>query len=261
MIDLRSYAALDAEPIPYNRFARAYDDMMSHVDYQRWTEYVLRLFELYRAQPRRVLDIGCGTGEIALPLAARGYEMIGIDRAPGMLAEARRKANRAQLSVEWIQADMRDFQIDEPCGAALCLYDSINYMLSREELRQAFEQTREALLPGGLFIFDIISEKNIVAHFDRKTFSENRPDYTFIWKNRYSKLEKMCRTELTFFYRAGDQFERYVETHTQRIFEVKEAKETLKEAGFQFLSAFNAWTTQKYDWRSDRINITARKPF
>ena len=253
-------ALSDAEPIPYNRFAKAYDEMMEHVDYEGWVRYILMLFDRYNVQPVRALDLGCGTGQIAVPLAQKGYSIVGVDRAPGMLQAAREKADQAGVQIEWIEADMRGFTLNEPCGAALCLYDSINYMRSEDELRQTFQQVRNALKPGGIFLFDIISEKNITSYFDRKTFSENRPDYTFIWKNRYTQFDKTCRTELTFFYREGNDFKRYIETHVQRIFEVREVKQALKQTGFQFLDAFAAWTTRKYDRMSDRINIAARKP-
>ena len=59
MIDLELGRAAEYEHIPYNRFAVAYDEMMSHVDYRRWVKYIGELFELYGVQPKRVLDLAC----------------------------------------------------------------------------------------------------------------------------------------------------------------------------------------------------------
>ncbi len=260
MHDLELGDASEFEAIPYNRFAYAYDDMMAHVDYGRWVRYIADLFELYDAKPRRILDLACGTGSVAIPLAQHGFEVVGIDRAPGMLDVAARKAERAGAEVEWAEGDMRDLGIDAEYDAVVCLYDSVNYMLSAAELKMAFESVSRALRPGGLFIFDVISERNILRHFHSKTFAENHPEYTFVWKNVYTKYDKVCRTEITFFYR-GDNgaFSRSVESHVQRIFELREIRAALKQTGLKYLSAFDAWSMTKYDRHSDRINVTARK--
>ena len=248
------------EHIPYNRFALAYDDMMSHVDYGRWVNYVGDLFRLYGVEPRRVLDLACGTGSVAIPLAQSGYEVVGIDRAPGMLEVAKAKSERAHVDIDWREGDMRDLGMATAFDAVICLYDSVNYMLSAAELEMAFDSVGKALSPGGLFIFDVISERNILRHFHGKTFAENHPEYTFVWKNVYTKYDKVCRTEITFFYRDDDGgVSRSVESHVQKIFELRDIRSALKRAGLKYLSAFEAWTLTKYDRHTDRINITARK--
>ncbi|GIX06004.1 MAG: methyltransferase [Candidatus Poribacteria bacterium] len=246
--------------IPYRRFAYAYDRMMSNVDYDRWVRYMVELFEYYGPMPRRVLDLACGTGSIAIPLAQRGFQVTGIDRAPEMLEVAEKKAKRAGVSVEWRVGDMRNFTVEDPFDAVLCLYDSINYALTREELEAVFESVHRALVPGGLWIFDVTTEHNIVEHFHGETFSENHPDFTYIWKNVYLRTEKICRTELTFFLRnESGSFDRYIELHLQKIFEVGEIKRSLDRTGFHLLSAFDAWTFSKHRRDSDRINFTARR--
>lgn len=260
MMDLELGNASEYEAIPYNRFAHAYDEMMSHVDYLRWVNYLGDLFERYGVSPLRVLDLACGTGSVAIPLAQKGYEVVGIDRAPGMLEVAERKARIAQVDVDWREGDMRDLGIEAEFDAVICLYDSVNYMLSMAELNMAFESVGAALRPGGVFIFDVISERNILRHFHSKTFAENHPEYTFIWKNVYTKYDKVCRTEITFFYRGVDAtFQRCVESHVQKIFELRDIRAALKRGGLKYLSAFDAWTFTKYDRHSDRINVTARK--
>ncbi len=67
------------------------------------------------------LDVGCGTGRHSIELARRGYRPTGIDMSAGMLAEARRNAGEAGVTVEWVKADAKDFAFDEPFDAAICL--------------------------------------------------------------------------------------------------------------------------------------------
>ncbi|MDA1192243.1 MAG: class I SAM-dependent methyltransferase [Candidatus Poribacteria bacterium] len=249
-----------SDRIPYSGFAFAYDDMMQNVDYKRWVNYMIDLFEHYDVKPERVLDLACGTGSIAVPLASMGYEVTGIDRAKEMIEVGESKARRQQVAVEWKVGDMRRFKVDRPFDAVLCLYDSINYALDYEELNSVIKRVHDALEPDGLFIFDITTERNIVEHFHLQTFAENRGDYSYVWKNIYAKYDKICRTELTFFLRKeGGLFERHVEMHLQKIFEMNELKKALKDNGFQYLSAFEAWSFARPTRNADRINITARK--
>ena len=60
---------------PYTKFAYAYDKMMENVDYDRWARYIRELFDMYGPNPRRVLDIACGTGQVTVRLAKAGYEL------------------------------------------------------------------------------------------------------------------------------------------------------------------------------------------
>jgi ubiquinone/menaquinone biosynthesis C-methylase UbiE len=251
---------MDSGVLPYSRFAFAYDDMMANVNYRRWVTYVTELFRHYDAKPRRILDLACGTGSVAVPLAQMGYEVTGLDRAQEMMDVGEAKAKRANVRVEWVQGDMRSFRFDTLFDAVLCLYDSINYALNLDEFRQVCECVWRALQPDGLFIFDVTTERNIVEHFHLQTYAENEPNYSYVWKNVYSRYDKICRTELTFFLRAEDgRYERHIETHLQKIFEVGEMRRVLETVGFDFLSAFDAWSFTRFHRNSDRINITARK--
>jgi len=244
---------------PYTRFAYAYDEIMSNVDYIRWTNYMEELFASYNCHPRKVLDLACGTGQASVLLAQRGYDVWGVDRAEEMLEIARRKSERLNLDIKLTQGDMRSFSLSEQFDAVLCLYDSINYVLDKNELAQVFSRVYDVLVPEGLFIFDVTTERNIVKHFHLQTFAENDEDFSYIWKNAYSTRDKICRTVLTFFLREGEHFRKYEELHLQKIFEVSEVEKTLKSTGFKMLSAFDCFSFHRWHRNSDRINFTARK--
>ena len=69
----------------------------------------------------RVLDVGCGTGRHAVPLARRGCRMVGIDLSRGMLRQAQAAAKRASVAVDWVQADAALFATADRFDAAYCL--------------------------------------------------------------------------------------------------------------------------------------------
>jgi 2-polyprenyl-3-methyl-5-hydroxy-6-metoxy-1,4-benzoquinol methylase len=84
-------------------------------------EIVFLLDELSLPPGSRILDVGCGTGRHAVPLAQAGYRVMGVDLSSGMLAEARRHAEQAGVQVEWLQADAADLKLAPQFDAALCL--------------------------------------------------------------------------------------------------------------------------------------------
>ncbi len=244
---------------PYTRFAAAYDKMMENVDYRRWADYVEKLFAFYDFRPKRVLDIACGTGSTTILLAEKGYVMSGTDRAAEMLFWAREKAERRGVHLNLWQQDMRELTVAQPYDAALCLYDSINYIITAEEMERVFAKVSEALVPRGMFIFDVTTEYNIVQHFHRKTFAESYKDFSYIWRNMYIPSERVCKTVLTFFLPEDDAYHKYEELHMQKIYSVAQIKKLLEQTGYKLLSSFDAFTFNKWHKTSERINFTAVK--
>ncbi len=109
--------------------------------------------------PGRIIDLACGTGTLAIALAQAGYNVTGLDLSEPMLAQAKRKQQaldlKNELSLTWLQGDMRYFLTDTPYDAVLCHHDSLNHLSNETELRAVFLQAAQALKPGGLFLFDL----------------------------------------------------------------------------------------------------------
>jgi len=243
----------------YTSFAFAYDEMMQNVDYVRWADYIDRIFALYNYRPKRLLNIACGTGAIDIILSNKGYDMSGIDLAFEMLMWAKKKADARGINLNLWQQDMRQLTVAKPFDAALCLYDSINYIVTEEDLKLVFDKVYDALVPDGMFIFDVTTEYNIVKHFHRQTFAENYDNFSYIWKNVYLHKDKLCKTVLTFFLKDGDHYHKYDELHIQKIYSVDQVKDLLNDAGFKMLSAFETFSFDKWRRTSERINFTAVK--
>ena len=75
-----------------------------------------------------------------MALARRGYRVIGVDRSPEMLAVAEEKARRAGVGIFFTCQDLREFELAEPADAAICLFDSLNYLTGDGDLEKAFRQ-------------------------------------------------------------------------------------------------------------------------
>ena len=97
-----------------------------------------------------VLELGCGTGRVTIPLARHGIDMTGLDIVPGMLARARSKAG--DLSIEWVEGDVRDFHLGKAFNlicAPGCVFE---HLLEREDQEAMLACVREHLAPDGRFV-------------------------------------------------------------------------------------------------------------
>ena len=136
--------------------ARIYDAVNADIDYSAWADFItkgLSRFGEGRAEPELVLDLACGTGRLTHELAARGFDMTGVDLSPEMLEIARERC--AGQNVLLLCQDMRSFELYGTVGAVVCCLDSVNHLTEDGDLDECFSHVHNYLVPGGVFIFDI----------------------------------------------------------------------------------------------------------
>lgn len=237
----------------YTNFAYIYDELTNDIDYSRWADYIEKLFKRYRVKPSLILDLGCGTGSFAVEMASRGYEMIGIDSSPDMLACARNKSESKNLDVLFINQDMVDFELYGTVDAVVCLLDSINYVTSKRDVTRVFKLVRNYLNPGGLFIFDINTPYKFEHVLSENVFYEVRDDLAFIWENRYDKRRKLCEFDLTFFIKRGEYFQRHDEIHVERAYSLDEIGEMAERAGLKLKGMFDDLSMRPPIEKSKRV--------
>ena len=103
----------------YDEFANIYD-RLQNIDYTSFVDYYEKIFESYSLKPELVLDLACGTGNVTIPLAERGYDMIGVDMSEEMLNIAADKAREKNLDILFLNQDMTDFELYGTVDAILC---------------------------------------------------------------------------------------------------------------------------------------------
>ncbi len=142
--------------------SHAPDYMRNDFTRNTFVEVGFILSELDPPTGGHILDMGCGTGRHAIELARRGYCVTGVDISAGMLAEARKAAQAAGLTVEWVKADATQFQAAHLYDAAVCLCEGAFSLLGLDDdpiehdlaiLRNVFA----ALKPGGGFLLTAIN--------------------------------------------------------------------------------------------------------
>ncbi len=141
----------------FQAYANVYDSLYSDKGYESecdFLENVFRRFGLEDAES--ILDLGCGTGGHAIPLARRGYKIFGVDRSARMLSIAREKAREAKLTdkVQFEVANVQNFSLNKTFDIVISMFAVLSYQIFNEELFSTISAARRHIKPGGLFIAD-----------------------------------------------------------------------------------------------------------
>lgn len=256
----------------YTDFAYVYDTFMDETPYEEWCRFLLdmiekygiskpeRLEDLLQSEKNLVLDLGCGTGTLTEMLADAGYDMIGVDSSADMLELAMEKRERSGHEILYLQQDMRELALYSTIGTVISVCDSLNYLLTEEDLDTVFRLVENYLFPGGIFIFDFNTVYKYAEVIGDTTIAENREECSFIWENYYHEEEQINEYEVTVFVREReDCYRKFAETHYQRGYSVEQMERLVKGAGLDVVLVLDADTHEPVTAESERVYVVARK--
>ena len=237
--------------------AEIYDYVMRHVDYVGWADYMEALFLRFEFDPSSIVDLACGTGTLSYELYQRGYKVTGVDGSDGMLAVARRKAAAAKAEISFLQSDLRGLRNLPTFDAALCLYDSLNYMRTKKDILQTFEAVWPIVEPGGLFIFDICTESNSLRYFRDETDRERGDRFSYVRRSMYDPEEQIQLNQFEIEFYGEEKI--IVETHKQRGYPKDTVIALIERSSFSLLGAYDGFTFIPAHEDSDRIHFVLRR--
>ncbi len=240
---------------PYTVLARYYDDVMDHVDYRNWARYAVQLAQFHRAPGNRLVELACGTGSLAREFTGHGFDVEGFDGCAEMIAVARRrKAKRGRL-LRFGVSDLRERPgVESPADLAVCLYDSLNYLLEREDLQRHFRAVHSVLRSGGIYIYDLSTEHNSVTNFDGYALEEKVRGGAYRRITRYDPEERV-QHNIFDIYPDDEPEVVYLEHHRQRIWAEEELRILAERAGFLHRFSYHEQTMRAASSISDRVHI------
>jgi len=222
-------------------YAEAYDTIYHDKDYGAECNLVERLFTREAATPvRDVLDLGCGTGRHAELLADRGFEVVGVDRSPHMIEQARARAahGRDSRSPLYHVADLRTFRSDRRFDATLMMFAVLGYQLEDDDVLTALQTARVHLRNGGLLLFDCWYGPAVVHQrpSDRTKSVECSGGQLIRTSTSRHDLQQRRITVQFHVERTGDAGKQRVdETHCMRYFSAEDLDGFLNQTGFSLL--------------------------
>ncbi len=254
---------------PYSLVAQFYDHLMRHVNYARWANYVIDLFDLAilrggpaspDARPRKVqtvLELACGTGKLLLELSRAGFRMYALDRSAAMAqcAATRSHATGAQI---WC-GDMRDLACKAQFDAVICLYDSMNYCRTPDEVAGVFARVAEVLAPGGVFIFDVCTRWNCWRNFRNYT---DQDGFDGVRYHRHSYFRAIGSWQYNEFLieSESDPGRAFCERHVQRIYSLQEIRKIAASGPWEEAGCFKDMSRRPGGERAERVHFVFRKP-
>ncbi len=195
-----------------------------------------------------VLELACGTGRIAIPLARLGFDVTGLDIVPGMIEQARAKS--AGLRIEWVVGDCCDFRLDRRFGLAFMTGHAFQHFLDRSSQEAMLARVREHLAPGGIFAFETRNPRLAELHANY----DEEPWHTF--KGPDGQLVEVSGFQS---YDHASQIQTYT-THRRSGGEVRTTRIQLRYTWPQELEAllhYNGFIIEQMYGNWDRSPVTA----
>lgn len=243
----------------YNEFAYVYDDLMDDFDYEEWFKYIEEIYKKNNVQPKKILEMACGTGNLTYYLAQAGYDLSCFDLSSEMLARADNKLKEFN-NVSLYKQNMVDFNMKEEYDSIICICDSLNYILEDSDIKETFKNVYDHLKKDGVFIFDINSYYKLNNIIGNNVFIEDREDIFYSWENFYDDESDICQFYLNFFISVGDgSYERFIEEHYERAYKEEFIIKMLEDIGFTDIKMYRAFTFDGIDDETERINFVVKK--
>ncbi len=242
----------------YGDFAQAYDALTFNVPYDEIAGYYLGVIRgLTNAQKgSRLLDMGCGTGNLTVRLAKAGFRVIGQDASEEMLSFAARKSSE----VLWICQSMTETELGEPVDVIVSTLDSVNHLPTRSDIADCFRRTSENLKPGGIFVFDVNTEYKHREVLGNNTFVYDVDGVYCVWQNEYSAEDNRISIELDLFFEEEDgSYTRGFEEFSEIALPNSEYLSLLENAGFEIAEVYEYLTHDPPKEKSEKLLIAARK--
>ena len=256
-----------------------WDEYAPFYDWENARTLGRRDLPFWRGVARRaggpVLELGCGTGRLSVPLARAGIDLIGIDRSPSMLdrlrakrplavdlAEARRSRGRLRI----VCGDIRALPFSGPCFAAvLAPYGVLQSLLSARDLAAALESVRRVLAPGGLFGIDLVPDVPKWREYHNRVQLRGRAPgggrLTLVESVRQNRRRRLTTFDQRYIESRGRRVREHRFTLRFRTLSVRQMTGCLRRAGFDVEAVLGDYRGGPWDERADVWIILARRAY
>ena len=204
----------------------------------------------------RILDIPCGHGRVAIPLAERGFRVTGLDLSPRSLELARRNAEAAGVEVEWVEADMRE-PPDGPFDAALNLYTSLGYFDEEAENQRVLDGISRVLAPGGAVLIDTVNAHALAKTYRPRSWDDLGEGVLMLQEAEFDQRRSRNLSRWTIIRPDGTR--NHME-HSLRVYALHELAAMLEAAGLEVESWWGGFDGAELSFDTWRLIVLARKP-
>ena len=242
----------------YKALAISYDRLTNDVDYEAVVAFYEEILNREGVMPRTAVDLACGTGSVAVLLAARGLQVTAVDLSEDMLAVAWQKAAGMENSPRFICQPLQALHLPRGVDLAVCALDSLDYITDPKDCAEAIKRVYKALNPGGIFIFDVNTPEKLRA-MDGQMFIDEDDDVYCVWRGEFDLETNICSYGMDLFQREGECWYRSFEEHQEYAYSCAQLTGYLKDAGFTHIEVYGDRRFEAPGDGEQRIYFKARK--
>jgi ubiquinone/menaquinone biosynthesis C-methylase UbiE len=214
-----------------------------------------------------ILELGCGTGRVAVPLARKGATVVGIDRSESMLSRARKRVNRArqQSRVRLVRGDIRYLPFpDRSFPLVMAPYGILQSLLDERVLAATLKDVRRVLTRRGTFGLELVADLPAWEEYSKHTSlrgkrGPNGKPIALVESVKQDRKKGITRFEQEFIEGRGKAATRRKFTLTFRTVSVPEMVQRLEKAGLEVTSLLGDYQGGPWDLRAEVWIILARK--
>lgn len=239
----------------YDSFAQVYDQLTFNVPYDEIAAYYDGIIRGLTSG-RRMLDMGCGTGNLTTRLAAMGYDVIGQDASSEALSIAASKSS----DIRWICQKMEETELGEEVDVVISTLDSINHLENAETISHCFHKAAEHLKKGGAFVFDVNTVYKHSEILCNETFVYEVDGVYCVWMNSFAPGDCGVDIDLDIFLEQKDgRYLRTMDSFREIALEESEYCRLLEQAGFRVDKVYDYLSFDDPDEKSEKLLIAAVK--
>ncbi len=177
-----------------------------------------------------ILDLCCGYGRHAVPLAMQGYQVTGLDLSTIFLQQAQVTATQQNVEVRWIQSDMRNIPFENEFDAIINIFTSFGYLQDEYEDQHVLQQVHKALKPGGKFLLETVHQARVVRTTSPHSITRYSDDLIVLEERHIDLLTSRNEVRVSLLDPQGKRTEH---RQSMRIYTLTELVRMLENAGLQ----------------------------
>lgn len=217
----------------FKDYAEYYDLIYKDKDYEKEVDFLEEIFG--ENKPKKILEVGCGTGSYTKILLERGYEVTAVDISENMLKIASEKC-----ACKFIKGDIRSVSINDKFDACIAMFAVMGYITKNSDIIKALNNIRRYLKPTGVFVFDAWNGLAVMRLLPEQRIKELENDEIKIVRVAVPNLkafDHICEVNYKLLIRnkAESTVNEINEKHVVRFYFPQEIKYYLEDAGFEVL--------------------------
>ena len=216
-------------------------------------------FIVQALEPRpgaRILDVACGHGRIAVPLAQLGYRVTGVDLSAYHLGLAKEAAADAGVEVRWVHSDMREIDFDSEFDAVINVFTSFGYFEDEADDARVLAAVGHALVPGGRFFIDTMNREWLIRNFSPNDWQEETDGLITMERRRLLLADSRIETDFMYMEPEG---RRVSHTVSLRLYTLTELSRLMAAAGLRLEGMWGGFDGAEYGIEARRMILLAEK--